>query len=975
MLLAQAVCLLGFAAAIDREVRYDFEQGAAGWVQPGGGSGIVLDPGQPRNHAYCIVATKPHHTQLVLAGSEASPDFIASARFRIVESTGEAPVVYCYGRLGGSFRAISVRSNVAHGMSYFGQGGAGQQFDQVSLPANRTWTRVKLACFGNFLAGKAWSDGEAEPNWQIRGEVTTPQQGRFALGVWTSPRTPSTARVLFDDVEFHPASAAEIAALRRLVAPREPLAVGKIGADGYFENDDVAGLATPVMVVAFDKRTGGLAHLVDRTSGRDFVDSRSRRPLFIAELVAPEDRKSAECSAADFRRVTIRKVAAGKLELVFGDLPARASTAVVTAATDSDGYVRLRMSFEGQGGMALAELQFPLFTAPVQLGESVDDDRLLIPNSDGAVLEAPGSRTQSRHWAYPGGACVQLMAYYDATAGLYLATHDADGHCKQFGFATNVKRSVELPVVHRFPETVPPVASLPYDVVLGTFHGDWHAAADRYKRWAVAQPWCRTTLANRSDIPDFLKKGAGVVIVGIQNQHGYNGLFGPDLEKLPEFAAKYRNATGLAHIIIVPYGWEGRGTWAGINYFPTVPSDAAWKTAAAALRDQGDRVAMLTSGFWWVVKRKATSNGPAFDDSAEFERRQEMVIHAPDRRPWLVDTYDKTSVFGDWRGLSVSLCHGSAAAQKTMHDIFLRTAGLGAALVSFDQEIGGSQSAPCYSATHGHAPGYGAWMWTDFRDLCQSILRDGKRVQPELGLFMENCSELAIPCMATYWSRQFGEIDHGATGARGVGLFSYLYHEYVTAIGAACVQGQGVLGTRAAADLRCQVLANNLVRGLIPGPFANDVPLEPTSDWHKQVSHAYFAFCRPYAHFSEYLLLGKTVPPPAVTCGTHDAWFYRQDASGESLKPGGPKVIKATVRLPDVIAGQFAAADGSMAVVIVNTTNAARRATVAMTPGGAAVLYRANRSIERRIDALPAALELSLEPFGVRVLVVKLPGR
>ena len=104
-----------------------------------------------------------------------------------------------------------------------------------------------------------------------------------------------------------------------------------------------------------------------------------------------------------------------------------------------------------------------------------------------------------------------------------------------------------------------------------------------------------------------------------------------------------------------------------------------------------------------------------------------------------------------------------------MKQIFLRIASLGVSLISFDQEIGGGQNAPCYSRTHGHPPGYGNWMWTDFRDLCAEILRDGKPVEPELGLFLENVSELAIPYMATYWSRQFGEVGVGAADARRVG--------------------------------------------------------------------------------------------------------------------------------------------------------------------------------------------------------------
>jgi hypothetical protein len=40
-------------------------------------------------------------------------------------------------------------------------------------------------------------------------------------------------------------------------------------------------------------------------------------------------------------------------------------------------------------------------------------------------------------------------------------------------------------------------------------------------------------------------------------------------------------------MIFVPYGWENRGTWAGINYFPAQPSNEAWKTVNAELAKTG----------------------------------------------------------------------------------------------------------------------------------------------------------------------------------------------------------------------------------------------------------------------------------------------------------------------------------------------------------------------------------------------------
>ncbi|MCX6911367.1 MAG: DUF6259 domain-containing protein [Verrucomicrobia bacterium] len=974
-LVAVVLLLLPVSVLAASAGRWDFENNATGWREPAGG-GIITEPGAPANHAYQIIATQPHHTHLRLNGSEASPDFVASARFKVLSFEGEAPVIYFYGRLTTGFVAVSVAQNKASGMAYSGQNGHNPHFGGPAIAAGDGWINVKFACWKDRFYAKLWPQDGREPRWQIHGETTSHDKGGFALGVWTSPWKPSSARVLFDDIAFQPLTDQDAPVLQLGAVKRPALDPARVSPkDGVFEATGDVGLATASMLVAFDRASGELTHIVHHKSGQEFVSPRESRPLFAVTLTKPRQGKKHELTADDFRTVTATNTGAGKLELDFSGHRSLPLTVRVTATTGADGFVRLRMAVANKSDWAVARIAFPQFAAPAALGGDAADDRLLLPlsHSDGSVIEGPGLLSQTREAMYPESAFTQFAALYDSKAGLYLATHDPDGHCKELGVRSVKNQFVEIPLAHLLPEQPGRDVSLPYEVVLGAFNGDWRDAANIYKQWAKRQPWCAMPLAQRRDIPQFLKEGAGIIIAGIQNPKGYNGCFGDNLERLPQLMSDYRKRTGLAHMVFVPYGWENRGTWAGIHYLPAVPSNEAWEKANAALRAQGDRVAMLTSGFWWVVKRKETSNGPAFDDSADFERRKEMVIRNADSSVFTADFYDRTQEQASWRGLSVKLCHGSAEARKTMLEIFLNTARLGTPLVSFDQEIGGGQHQPCYSDTHGHPPGYGNWTWTSFRDLCADILRRGKPIQPEMGLLMENVSELAIPYMATYWSRQFGEVDHGATGARGVGLFSYLYHEYVTAIGAACVQGQGPLGVRGSAELRCHVLANNLTRGLIPGPFIQDVPLEPTNDkWKAPVAEAYFSFCKPYARFPEYLLLGETRRPPQVECADHEVWFYRQDSRGQSLKSGGPKVVKATLRLPVVTAGSFAAADGSVGTVIVNATSQAQTATVRLNDSiKHATLFRADRTEEKRWERSSDKIEVTLEPFGTRCLVIR----
>ena len=133
--------------------------------------------------------------------------------------------------------------------------------------------------------------------------------------------------------------------------------------------------------------------------------------------------------------------------------------------------------------------------------------------------------------------------------------------------------------------------------------------------------------------------------------------------------------------------------------------------------------------------------------------------------------------------------------------------------------------------------------------------------------------------MATQWGRQCAEVISYRANGRTLGLFSYLYHEYMPVIGDGFSVGEGMGNAAGSAELRCFRLANTLARGLIPTVYMEQVPLEPEDDWGAKVSQAFFAFCRPFPHFPEYLLLGETLRPLPVECAEQDLWHYPRPTS------------------------------------------------------------------------------------------------
>jgi len=766
-------------------------------------------------------------------------------------------------------------------------------------------------------------------------------------------------------------------------APAEQVVSGGtqwLSKSGVVDLPNQVGLVSPEIMLAFSRRNGDITQIVHRPSGQDFACTQ-REPLFSIFLVQPPDNKMS-VDARSFKRVRVEKINDRTLTLAFDHHPKLKLSVRVTARADGGAGIRLRLAAHNETDLAIKSILFPRLPWRPVLGEDASDDRLLVPWRDGGeLIVSPGKRTAWQKSDYPGMVCAQFAAYYDGRAGLYLATEDAGGFPKNWNMHCKAKEKVSLNIAHLFEETPGTDAALAYDVVLRTFEGDWHDAAALYKSWAIRQPWCARKLADRKDVPQFLKEGAGIIVrAGFHNDEATLQNLGKDLEKLPDFVSAYRRRTGLAHIVLVPYGWENRGTWAGIHYYPAHPSNDAWIKVSEQLRKNGDRLMFMTSGFWWVVKRQAFGSGSAFDDSDRIENYRPMLVKKSNGEPWTMDCYDLTKKPRQpWRGLSMHLCHGSGRAQQTMKEIFLQAARLGCSIVSFDQEQGGRQYAPCYDTTHGHGPGYGQYIWTGFQKTCEAILAEGRAINPELGLCMENTSELSIPYMATYWSRQFRggfreDLPLPTGVEQSVGLFSYLYHEYTTAIGAACVQGQGDKSRRPSAEVRCFILSNNLCRGLIPGPFAHNVPLDPADEWHKTVSRAFFSYCQPYARFPEYLVLGETLPPPKIECREAEGWVPIASARAKSQPSKAiiPRARRATIKFSAVNVGSFKAADGSIGTVLANTTNEEQLATLVI-PWAAShlALYDSARKELMRWRDISAGQEIrvTIEPFGTRMLL------
>lgn len=209
-------------------------------------------------------------------------------------------------------------------------------------------------------------------------------------------------------------------------------------------------------IVLSGETKGGLRSLAHKEIRREFIAAEPR-PLYRLVL-AERGGEPVELSSLDAERfdVDYASSASGQaLTLRYGrhrDLDFRVTCRVWLAGDSA--LSRWRISIENGTAYGVRAIQYPVVICPPVLGESDEDDVYIRGIWGGQIMRQPNrqnilERKPTLDWMpnrqYPGLVAVQMQAYYDETAGLYMATYDDAGSVKQFNIfreeMTSISRS------------------------------------------------------------------------------------------------------------------------------------------------------------------------------------------------------------------------------------------------------------------------------------------------------------------------------------------------------------------------------------------------------------------------------------------------------------------------------------------------------------------------------------------------------
>jgi len=745
-------------------------------------------------------------------------------------------------------------------------------------------------------------------------------------------------------------------------------------------------LGNGLVELGFDGQTGALVSLVDQATDCELLRHRDApRRLFRLTLLDCSQREMAHLDANEATRLTWRRIRSRnglslRLHLDGFAKSAAAVTVTITLRAGSPlSTWRLRVTGL-EAGYSVHQLTCPVVSGLMRAGDAAPGECLVtpmhgegflfrdpypvvdrLPLKAGAGPESPAVGLGSFSGAYPGAMALQVLLYYHAVAGLYLATHDAGQHVKQFDVAAPGPEA-PYPVVsvtHAATEHPGADATWDYDTVLGVFHGDWYDGADLYRTWARQQWWCAKRLSQR-DLAPWLRQGFGVF--QMSNYHI------PVLDLNHSLAEIAETVNGLSAQAGVPlasliFNFEAGGGWSGpMGLLPPREGEDAFRAAMARLRRAGNHGFVYIPGGTWYVALKAYK--PPFDSWPQFER--EGRANAPRNAKGEVEI---SRWYEGWEVARV--CPGTEYFQQLTAEMALGCFELGCDVVQIDNFPCGNVAEPCYDPTHGHPLGSGPWRAQAWSRLLADLRQRAKTLNPDAALSTEGIAEGFIPWLDLYDQRAgnmeyFGHWGPGLPmGAETIPLFGYVYSGYIGAYLAAypeCSRPEVLYWTRC--------LGKALTQGVVPTggkylPQPRGLNPATIGFFHTVVRAAQSCW--------KYLFFGEMLRPPAIRVPMITASYVKFMLKGDRHEADPTQ--RHVVTDAAVQHSAWRAEDGSLAWIFANVAERPVRFAVELGPPDATkalwdiTAKTAGRSrVMRRHVCLPQRTRLSMKPLSVTVI-------
>ncbi len=274
-------------------------------------------------------------------------------------------------------------------------------------------------------------------------------------------------------------------------------------------------LATPLLAAHIKPETGRLLAVRNLARNLDLIQTPPASPPFRMEL-----RETGWVE--DFTHCSVTHLNNG---IQISWETAHAIT-VVSDLTVRGDEILCTLRVHNRGRATIDQVEYPIIGNIGRLG-GPGKDELIHSHGTGMLFHDPldlfkpdpENRRRLRYSVYPegfAGSTMQMMAYYARDRGGFsISTEDSGCAVKAFNFFKE-DDLLRTTIIHKAPVLEPGHDFAPaYPVVLVALTtGTWYEAADRYKRWALDQPWARPRPR-----PRWLLEEVGVCTFGVNARY------------------------------------------------------------------------------------------------------------------------------------------------------------------------------------------------------------------------------------------------------------------------------------------------------------------------------------------------------------------------------------------------------------------------------------------------------------------------
>ena len=394
----------------------------------------------------------------------------------------------------------------------------------------------------------------------------------------------------------------------------------------------------------------------------------------------------------------------------------------VTVRTAKDSpFMYWNLSIDNNTPYTIDHIDFPNVVVPNDLVSTGGSGRIFWPAQEGCLIEDINIREEgplkyrpieypNMGWGgyYPSSTQMQYMAYYNDNGGLYMAAHDGECNPKGIEFHRVSEKGIKLDF-RLFPGGIGKGEyTMPYNMVLGVFDGDWYDASAIYRDWREhSKMQVPPEIKDNSRLPDWYFESPVIVIYPVRGHKDMGDMapnaFFPYTNGL-KVIDKYHKAFD-SKIMALLMHWEGSAPWAPPYVWPPYGGEKNYLKFVDALHKNGNLAGLYASGIGYTLRSNTDTTYNMYQEYKDKNLEKVMKV-APD------GTLATNGVCAGIHAqrIGYDMCPANDFVKNVVADQISKIVSSRTDYIQyFDQNLGGS-CYPCYGTSHGHAYGPGLWQ-------------------------------------------------------------------------------------------------------------------------------------------------------------------------------------------------------------------------------------------------------------------------